>query len=304
MSATKFDGRFAPSPTADLHLGSLRTALVAWLRARSMGGRFFVRIEDLDPDRSKPEFAERQLDDLAMLGLDWDEEPVRQSERLDLYRSAISRLVDGNRAYPCFCTRAEIREAASAPHGPFTEGMYPGICKLLAPGDAQRRIDAGEEYCLRLRAEAVSIGFDDICLGHIERTVDDFVIQRKDGVPAYNVAVIVDDCVQGIGEVVRGADLADSTPRQILLAQLLGHEPPGYMHVPLVLGADKARLAKRHGDVTAGEWLVTRRATAQELVGALASSLGIVPSGGAYRPVDLIDRFDAAALPTEPTIIG
>src|SRR5579884_53909 len=231
------DGRFAPSPTGPLHLGSLRTALLAWLFARSQSARFLVRIEDLDPQRSRAEFERAQLDDLRALGLDWDGDPVRQSERLPLYESALARLEAQGRLYPCFCTRAEIREAASAPHGPLPEGGYPGTCRGLSPAERERRRAAGRPSAMRVHADGERVEFDDRLHGRCGGVVDDFVVRRADGVPAYQLAVVVDDAAQGVGEVVRGDDLIDSTPRQILLARLLGLPVPRYAHVPLVLGA-------------------------------------------------------------------
>ncbi len=220
------DGRFAPSPTGPLHLGSLRTALVAWLFARSRSARFLVRVEDLDPQRSRPEFEAGQLADLEALGLDWDAPPVRQSERLRRYESALARLESDGRLYPCFCSRAEIREAASAPHDLLPEGAYGGTCRDLSPAERRRRIADGGQFALRVRAGAERIAFEDRLQGGCEGIVDDFVVRRADGVPAYQLAVVIDDAEQGIGEVVRGADLLDSTPRQILLARLLGLPHP------------------------------------------------------------------------------
>jgi glutamyl-tRNA synthetase len=243
-------GRFAPSPTGVLHLGNLRTALLAWLFARSAGSDFLVRMEDLDTGRVRSGYAEQQLADLAAIGIDWDGEVVYQSQRLGLYEEAVSAL--GDRVYECYCTRAEIREAASAPHGPLPEGAYPGTClRLTAAERAEKR--AHRSPALRVRADAARVAFEDRLHGHVEGVVDDFVIRRNDGAPAYNLAVVVDDAAQGIEEVVRGDDLLDSTPRQLFLARALALPEPSYAHVPLVLGPDGARLAKRHGAVTLRE---------------------------------------------------
>jgi glutamyl-tRNA synthetase len=247
------DGRFAPSPTGTLHLGNLRTALLAWLFARSAGARFLVRMEDLDYGRVRPGTDAEQLRDLAAIGLDWDGEVVYQSARLDLYRDAIARLRAAGRIYECFCTRAEIRAAASAPHGPLPEGAYPGTCLRLTEAELAEKRASGRAPALRMRADAEHVTFTDRLHGPQEGVVDDFVVQRNDGAPAYNLAVVVDDAAQGIGEVVRGDDLLDSTPRQLYLARMLGVSEPTHAHVPLVLGADGARLAKRHGDVTLRE---------------------------------------------------
>ena len=244
-------GRFAPSPTGVLHLGNLRTALLAWLFARSAGSEFLVRMEDLDTGRVRPGYAEEQLADLAAIGIDWDGEVVFQSQRLDRYADAIDAL--GDRVYECYCTRAEIREAASAPHGPLPEGAYPGTCLRLTAAELAEKRASGRAPALRIRAGAARVAFEDRLHGHVEGVVDDFVIRRNDGAPAYNLAVVVDDAAQGIGEVVRGDDLLDTTPRQLFLADALGLPRPAHAHVPLVLGADGARLAKRHGDVTLRE---------------------------------------------------
>ena len=263
------DGRFAPSPTGTLHLGNLRTALLAWLFARSAGARFLVRMEDLDPGRVKPGSAEEQLADLAAIGLDWDGEVVFQSARLGLYSEALDRLRGAGLLYECFCTRAEIREASSAAHGPLPEGAYPGTCLRLSAAELAEKRASGRPPALRVRADAAVVGFEDRLLGHVEGVVDDFVVRRNDGAPAYNLAVVVDDAAQGIGEVVRGSDLVDSTPRQLWLARALGLPEPSHAHVPLVLGPDGARLAKRHGDVT------LREVRADAAVAWMAGSLGL-----------------------------
>jgi glutamyl-tRNA synthetase len=294
--ADQSDGRFAPSPTGPLHLGSLRTALIAWLFARGAGARFVVRVEDLDPQRSRPAYEAGQLADLTALGIDWDGPVMRQSERLRRYDDALATLERLGRVYPCFCTRAEIREAASAPHGPGAGG-YPGTCLALSDAERARRIAAGDPYALRLRADGERIEFTDRLLGERSMVVDDFVVRRADGVAAYQLAVAVDDAAQGIGEVVRGADLADSTPRQILLARLLGLPVPRYAHVPLVLGADGARLAKRHGGAT----LADRGEPVGATLALLAHSLGL--ARGRERlsgACELLDEFDPGRLPRTP----
>jgi glutamyl-tRNA synthetase len=294
-------GRFAPSPSGPLHLGSLRTALVAWLFARSQAAGFLVRIEDLDPQRSRPEFESDQLADLRALGLDWDGVPVRQSARRELYEDALAALRAQDVLYPCFCTRAEIRQAASAPHGELPEGSYPGTCARLSDAQRRTRLASGRPYALRVRAHAARIDFEDRLLGPRTGVVDDFVVCRADGVAAYQLAVVVDDADQGIGEVVRGADLADSTPRQILLAQLLGLAVPRYAHVGLVLGPDGTRLAKRHGGAT----LAQRGEAPEVTLAALAHSLGL--ARGRTRvasPAELLGEFEPERLPRGNVVIG
>jgi glutamyl-tRNA synthetase len=291
-----FDGRFAPSPTGPLHVGNLRTALLAWLFARSAGARFLVRVEDLDRSRVRPGVEEAQLADLAAIGLYWDGHVVRQSERMDVYEEALSRLDADGLLYPCYCTRAEIRAAASAPHGISAADRYPGTCRELTAAQRAEREAAGRPPALRVRSGEVRIRFEDRLLGRLEEAVDDFVVRRNDGTPSYQLAVVVDDAAQGIGEVVRGADLADSTPRQILLSRLLGLPEPAYAHVPLVLGPDGRRLAKRHGAVT----LSDRRP--DEVRAWMARSLGLAGVGEMPSSDDLISRFEPDRLPREPTV--
>ena len=297
-------GRFAPSPTGALHLGALRTALVAWLMARTAGSEFLVRIEDLDPQRSRRELEASQLADLAALGIDFDGVPVRQSERLDRYERALAELQGDGRLYPCFCTRAEIRAAASAPHGDLPEGAYPGTCRTIGAGERRARLAAGERHALRVDAGGagrIRVSFEDRLLGPQAAVVDDFVVRRADGVPAYQLAVVVDDAAQGIEEVVRGADLADSTPRQILLARWLQLPVPRHAHVGLVLGADGARLAKRHGAAT----LADRDEPAGVTLALLAHSLGLARGRDSVASAaELLGEFDPDALPRGPVTLG
>ena len=285
------DGRFAPSPTGVLHLGNLRTALLAWLFARSAGSRFLLRVEDLDAGRVRAHFVDEQLADLAAVGVDWDGPVVTQSSRLPLYADALARLRGRRLVYECYCTRAEIREAASAAHGPLPEGAYPGTCLRLSAAELEARRASGRPPALRVRADGASVAFEDRLLGRISGVVDDFVVRRGDGAFAYNLAVVVDDADQGVEEVVRGSDLAESTPRQIWLARALGLPELSYAHVPLVLGPDGSRLAKRHGAVT------LRELPAERALAWIGASLGLRGAG----PREWLADFDPAHLPTADT---
>ena len=294
-------GRYAPSPTGELHLGNLRTALLAWLFARAAGARFLLRVEDLDAGRVREGFAVQQLADLAAIGLDWDGEVVRQSDRTALYAAALARLEAEGRVFRCFCSRREVREAASAQHGELPDGFYPGTCLALGEAASRRRAEAGEPFALRLRAERVQVTVRDRLHGERTDRVDDLVLRRRDGAFAYNLAVIVDDAEQGVGEVVRGDDLLPSTAAQAHLCDLLGLARPAWAHVPLVLGPDGARLAKRHGAVTLRDLAAERGWDAADARGWIAASLGLAAAGERPSAADLIPRLDPAALPRRPT---
>jgi glutamyl-tRNA synthetase len=277
-------GRFAPSPTGPLHVGNLRTALLAWLLARAAGAPFLVRMEDLDRVTSSPAHEARQLADLAAIGVDWDGAVVRQSERFHHYGAAIDGLAAAGLTYECFCTRREIRDAVSAPHGP--DVRYPGTCRDLS--DAERAVRRRERpAAIRLRAPRGQVTVVDRLAGPYAAAPDDVVLRRNDGVPAYNLAVVVDDGLQGVTEVVRGDDLLASTPSQVLLQRLLGIPTPRYVHVPLVVGADGGRLAKRHGAVTLADLDVAPDRVRRGLL----ASLGVDPE----RPVEDVDLVRVAA---------
>ncbi|MFZ2501259.1 MAG: tRNA glutamyl-Q(34) synthetase GluQRS [Nocardioides sp.] len=301
-------GRFAPSPSGDLHLGNLRTALLAWLAARSSGRSFLVRMEDLDRDRTVPGAAERQLADLAALGLDWDGPVVFQSQRLGLYDGAVARLAEAGLTYPCFCTRREIREAASAPQAAGAgelvapEGAYPGTCWGLSAAERQDRIASGRPPAIRLRADLAVETIRDALHAEVTGVVDDLVLVRGDGTPAYNLAVVVDDADQGIDQVVRGDDLLASAPRQAHLARLLGLPIPAYGHVPLALNRAGQRLAKRDGAVTLAE-LAALGVGAEEVLARLAVSCGLARAGERVAAADLIDRFAWSRLVKEPWVV-
>ncbi len=293
-------GRFAPSPTGDLHLGNLRTALAAWLFARSAGSTFVLRFEDLDRETASPGHEISQSSSLTELGLDWDGTPLRQSERFETYRDAISDLTQAGLTYRCWCSRREIREAASAPHGR-TPG-YPGTCRNLTAAQIAEFEASERPAALRLRCSSAEAIFSDRLHGPQTAKVDDFVLQRGDGTPSYNLAVVIDDAAQRIDEVVRADDLLDTTSRQVHLQQLLGLPTPNYAHVPLVLAEDGNRLAKRHGAVTLAD-RVEMGDSPQRVVAVLASSLGLAISGREVTPRDLIESFDPAAISLQPWIL-
>ena len=285
-------GRFAPSPTSDLHVGNLRTAVVSWLAARHAGVPHLIRVEDLDATRVKaaPEVAARQLADLAAIGVVPDGEVVWQSRRLDLYKAALDRLP----TYECYCTRREIAEAASAPHDD-GHRPYPGTCRELSAAErAARR--AERPPALRVDARGAVVTVRDRWAGEVTGTVDDFVVRRNDGAHAYNLAVVVDDLEQGVTQVVRGDDLLTSSPRQAWLARALGGTEPEYAHVGLVTNAVGARLAKRDGVVTLAD-LAAQGWTPARVLSVIGHSLGLCE---ADEPVDLdalLARFDPALRP-------
>jgi len=292
-------GRFAPSPSGPLHVGNLRTALLAWLVARSAGSAFLLRIEDLDPASSREEHVVSHLADLEALGLDWDGPVVRQSESGAAHDEAIARLDADGLLYPCYCTRREVLEAAQAPHDHLPEGAYRGTCRRLTAAERTAREAEGRAPAWRLRGDATHIGFDDGLAGRFEGVVDDFVVRRRDGGAAYNLAVVVDDDAQGVEQVVRGQDLLPTTPRQLLLSRLLGLDAPTYLHVPLVLGPRGERLAKRDGAVTLGERMALGESPAHVL-GMLAASLGMAGTEPEPEAADLLACFDLDAVPRDP----
>ncbi|KUM29222.1 glutamyl-Q tRNA(Asp) ligase [Arthrobacter sp. EpRS66] len=286
-------GRFAPSPSGPLHLGNLRTAILAWLFARSTQRDFLLRIEDLDRVRSGAEAA--QLAELESLGLEFDGPILRQSERLPIYFDAVEQLKKRDLLFPCFCSRKDIAEAASAPHA--APGAYPGTCRDLSP--AEREAKAKERpAALRLRAEVTEFSVHDQLAGDYMGVVDDFVLLRNDGAPAYNLAVVVDDALSGIDQVVRADDLLSSAPRQGYLATLLGYDVPEYAHVPLALNAKGQRLAKRDGAVTLEE-ITEHGVHPADVVAILLESLGL-PSRSLQAA---LEAFDPVNLPREPWIV-
>jgi glutamyl-tRNA synthetase len=308
--------RLAPSPTGALHLGNARTFLINWLLARRNGWRVVLRVEDLDGPRVKRGADRAALEDLAWLGIDWDDGPVYQSTRSDAYRAATERLIGSGHAYPCVCTRREVELAASAPHAEDGAAVYPGTCRgRYADVDEARAAAGGREPAIRFRVPdgpAGVVEWEDRVRGptrvDVARQLGDFVIAKSDGTAAYQLAVVVDDANAGVSEVVRGDDLVDSTPRQILLYRALGMvgRVPNYYHLPLIVGPDGRRLAKRHGD-TRLSFYRERGVTAARLLALLARWSGIDVShtsgrGGSLRPSDLLDRVELTSLPRDPVV--
>ena len=298
--------RYAPSPTGALHLGNARTALLAWLDCRSLGGIFLLRMEDLDPQRSLPAAAEGIVEDLRWLGLDWDEGPDAggpvgpyvQAERRDLYQQAIERLWSEGRSFDCTCSRAEVARAAQAPHAGEEGPRYPGTCRL---GSAHRERPAS----VRLRVEPGTVTFDDLVQGprsfDVHAEVGDFVIRRADGVAAYQLAVAGDDALMGITRVVRGDDLLSSTSRQLLVFEALGLQPPRFGHVPLMVDPSGHRLAKRGGALS----LRALRAAGvppERIIGFLARTAG-VGDGSACTASELIRAFRLERISREPAVV-
>jgi glutamyl-tRNA synthetase len=285
-------GRFAPSPSGDLHVGNLRTAILAWLFARSTGRKFLLRVEDLDRARAGAEAG--QLRDLEALGITWDGGVVRQTARGPHYADAISRLEAAGLTYECFCTRREIQEAPSAPHAP--QGAYPGTCRRLGHAELEFKRST-RPAAIRLRTDVAQYTVRDLLHGTYTGVVDDLVLRRNDGVTAYNLAVVVDDAEQGVDQVVRGDDLLPSTPRQAFLAALLNIPSPEYAHVPLVVNADGVRLAKRDGAVTLRD-LADAGSPAAAVRDRLLESLKL-PAGPLEKA---LGAFDPSALPLEPWV--
>lgn len=270
-------GRFAPSPSGRMHLGNVFTALLAWCSVRSRGGRFLLRVEDLDPDRSRPEYIQKIKQDLRELGLDWDAESPMQSTRSEAYAAAFDRLKQMGLVYPCYCTRAELH-AASAPHGADGSPVYPGTCRHLT---AAQRASKARPPAWRVCVPEQEISFTDGRCGpvteHLAQQCGDFIIRRSDGVCAYQLAVVVDDAESGVTEVVRGADLLHSTPRQCYLYGCLGLPVPQFYHVPLLVAPDGRRLSKRDQDLDLA--VLRQHFTPEMLLGRLACAAGFWPSG-------------------------
>ena len=298
-------GRFAPSPSGRIHLGNILCCLLAWLSARQKGGKVILRIEDLDTARCPLRYAEQMVEDLRWLGLDWDEGPETggpngpyfQSQRTALYQDALEKL--DALIYPCFCTRAELH-AASAPHREDGLTVYAGTCRNLSPAEREKRAKR-RSPALRLRVPDKEISLIDGHMGgyaeRLERDCGDFLLRRSDGMFAYQLAVVVDDAAMGVTEVVRGADLLSSTPRQLYLYQLLDLTPPEFFHFPLLRAPDGRRLSKRDAD--AGLDSLRGRVTAEALLGRLAQLAGFHPSGDPSTAAELLEAFSWEKVPPE-----
>lgn len=294
-------GRFAPSPSGRMHLGNVMSALLAWLSVRSVGGEMVLRIEDIDPDRSRRAYAEQIMDDFRFLGLDWDEGPFFQSERTARYEQALAKLSD--RTYPCYCSRAELH-ATQAPHVSDGTFLYDGHCRNLT--DQQRaRLARTRRAALRIRVPDAEIAYVDGCRGPVSQnladTCGDFILRRSDGAFAYQLAVVVDDAQMGVTQVVRGSDLMGSTPRQIWLHRLLGYEPPQYFHIPLLLAQDGRRLSKRERDLDMGA--LRSRFSAEEILGRLAWLAGLQETPEPASASELAAGFRWEAVKTHDILL-
>lgn len=312
-------GRLAPSPTGYIHLGNAWAFMLAWLAARANSGEVVLRIEDIDPQRSRPEYTAALIEDLTWLGLDWDYGPDKpepaggsmgpfeQSRRGQHYAAAIAQLEGAGLTYPCFCTRKELRSMAGAPHVDDAGAPYPGTCRSLNQAHQQALLESGRRPCLRLRCPGGPVDFTDAVFGPQSFTLadcgGDFALRRSDGVVAYQLAVAVDDALMGINQVVRGRDILISTPRQIALLKLLGYGAPAYAHVPLLLDDEGERLAKRHQSLALRN-LRQMGADPRRITGLLGALAGCNPGGNAASPEELIPFFSLSRLSGDDIRLG
>lgn len=306
-------GRFAPTPSGNIHLGNAKIALLSWLQMRAAGGVFVLRIEDIDIQRSKPQIAENMMMDLRWLGLDWDEGPgveggngpYWQSQRTELYEEALRQLEQDGKLYPCYCSRAELLSVANAPHGLASEGIsYSGRCRTLNPAEQQQKAQR-KAPSLRFALGDAAISFVDGIAGpqHFPAgSGGDFVVRRADGLYSYQLAVTVDDAAMGITHVLRGGDLLDSTPRQLQLYAALGLTPPAFAHAPLIMGEDGHRLAKRHGDLGLSA-LRTAGTRPEAVVGWLAYISGLAEQPEPIKASELIPGFKLEQVSHTPFIL-
>ena len=296
-------GRFAPSPSGRMHLGNLWSCLLAWLSAKHDGGGVVLRLEDLDPDRCRQEYCDQVMADLEWLGLSWTGPVVRQSQRTEAYAEAFHKLEQKDLIYPCYCTRAE-RLAASAPHRSDGIALYSGRCRHLTRTEREE-LSKTRRPAWRIAVPEGECTFTDLLQGDytedLSRDCGDFILRRSDGVYAYQLAVVVDDAMMGVTQVVRGSDLLDSTPRQLWLQQELSLPHPDYGHVPLLLAPDGRRLAKRDRDLELGQ--LQEKYSAQELVGILAHAANLIPEPAPISPEALVSLFDWAKLPREDLVL-
>ncbi len=293
-------GRFAPTPSGRMHLGNVFSALMAWLSVRSKGGELLLRIEDLDTMRCPRENEVLLREDLTWLGLDWDAEQPRQSEKTEYYEEILCKLKEAGQVFPCWCTRGDLKNAPNAPHASDGHPIYPGTCRDLT--DAQRAEKAAERPPLwRLRVPEETVSFTDGHYGEYSEDLasdcGDFILRRADGVFAYQLAVVADDIQAGVTEVVRGRDLISSTPRQLYLYRLLGAAPPRYYHVPLLTAPDGRRLSKRDRDLDLG--VLRERYAPEEIIGALGHAAGLTEEYRPCSPAELIPLFSWDKVPRE-----
>jgi len=305
---TKIVGRFAPSPSGQMHLGNLMCSLLAWLSAKQAGGRTVLRIEDLDQERTKLEYTRQLEKDLHLLGLDWDEGGLTdgqlnlycQSQRTSFYEQQLQKLQAQGLVYPCFCSRAELH-AASAPHASDGEPIYSGRCRKLTPEEAEKLAQT-RRPALRLRVPDEEIRFTDAHYGPVTQNLTqacgDFILRRSDGVFAYQLAVVADDAAMGITEVVRGRDLLTSTPRQLYLYKLLDLAPPAFAHTPLLLAPDGRRLSKRDRDISL-PGLLSAGFTPEDIIGRLATCAGLLDTPQPTAPKSLIPLFSWEKVPLD-----
>lgn len=306
MEQKAIKGRFAPSPSGRMHLGNAWSALLAWLSVRSRGGTMVLRLEDLDPDRCKRSFCDGVEEDLKWLGLDWDEggsaggDRYYQSNRSDLYATALEQLREKGLLYPCYCTRGQLH-AANAPHRSDGEVIYAGTCRNLTEEERRER-EKTRRPALRIRVPEEKIQFTDRLQGvygeQLATDCGDFILRRSDGVFAYQLAVVVDDAWMGVTDVTRGSDLLSSTPRQIFLQRQLGYETPEYCHVPLLCAPDGRRLSKREADLTLAA-LRESGMKPETIVGRLACAAGLIDRPEPISAVELIPLFSVERLPKE-----
>ena len=305
-------GRLAPSPTGALHLGNARSFLLAWLSIRHRGGQLSLRIEDIDSPRIKPWARQSTIDDLHWLRLDWDagpdiggpHAPYVQTERMVLYRPVLDELIARELVYPCDCSRSEVAASASAPHEALEGAIYAGTCRHRRSGDAANL--AIPDFAWRFRASDATRTWDDLVSGshsaNVATQLGDFIVAKGDGTPAYQLAVVVDDYLTGVNEVLRGDDLIPSTFRQIELLAALAWKRPTYAHVPLMIGPDGRRLAKRHGD-TRLSWFREAGYSPQQLVGYLAWTAGLIDEPQRATPAALVSGWSIGRLNRQNTVV-